>query len=155
MRYPLVKLLACLWMVAACGEAHDQHHEQPAGKITTKADSLYNEVIGYHDEAMPKIGKLQGYQKTLQQKIDSLDKQLEKQKNAASAAIKKRYEITLRQLQTAEKEMDQWMDSFQPEPAIPSKADLEKYWERQKSSAKKMRDDILQAVDSAKTIIPR
>jgi hypothetical protein len=124
-------------------------------KTDTPEDSLYREVIGYHDEAMPKMGKLKGYQYALQAKIDSLEKMAPSKKDEASKSLKTKYEQLIADLKTAEKEMNDWMDSFNPDPKFPSKEDLMKYWTNQQQKAKKMRDDILQSIDSAKVIVDK
>jgi hypothetical protein len=124
-------------------------------KTDTPEDSLYREVIGYHDEAMPKMGKLKGYQYALQAKIDSLEKMAPSKKDEASKSLKTKYEQLIADLKTAEKEMNDWMDSFNPDPKFPSKEDLMKYWTNQQQKAKKMRDDMLQSIDSAKVIVDK
>lgn len=118
--------------------------------IITREDSLYKAVIALHDEAMPKIGKLKGYQKTMEARIDSLNKVLSHKKDATTQKLKGEYESLVAQLKAAEKGMNDWMDSFQPDPKLPSKSDLEKYWTEQKAGAQKMRDDIINAIDSSK-----
>jgi hypothetical protein len=51
------------------------------------------------------------------------------------------------------KRINDWMDSFNPEPKLPSKDEIEKYWEHQKMKAQKMKDDIMNAIDSSKARI--
>jgi hypothetical protein len=137
----------------ACGNPANEPKPSGQSKTVSLEDSLYKEVISFHDEAMPKMGKLIGYQKTLQAKIDSLGKMAPSKMDEASKALKTRYEKLLSDLKTAEKEMNDWMDSFNPDPKFPSKEDLEKYWTDQHQKAKKMRDDILKSIDSAKATV--
>ena len=129
-------------------ESNHKNHSQQKEQLS-KEDSLYKAVIAFHDEVMPKMGKLAGYQKTVEAKIDSLTKALVNKKDAAGHALKARYEELLTQLKAAEKGMNNWMDSFEPEPKLPSKDALEKYWEAEHAKAKKMRDDFKAALDSA------
>ena len=145
-------LLLSATMLPACQNATKDAANSPS-KATTKEDSLYKAVIALHDEAMPKIGKIKGYQKTLQAKIDSLNTVLQDQKNEAAKKLKSNYEVLLAQLNAAEKSMNDWMDSFNPEPKLPSKAEIDKYWEHQKMKAQKMKDDIINAIDSSKARI--
>jgi hypothetical protein len=132
----------------ACNGSHNNHNAATE-KPKTLVDSLYNEVIGYHDETMPKMGKLIGYQKALQAKIDSLEKISQSKKNTADKLLKSEYEQLQAKLKAAEKEMNDWMDSFEPDPKLPNQQKLELYWKDQQQKAKKMRDDILSSVDSA------
>jgi len=148
-----IYLLFLLIFVYACHTSSPAPNEQVASKKLTTEDSLYKEVIGYHDEAMPKMGKLIGYQKALKIKIDSLENVGKKKKDTALIAAKKRYEAILIQMQAAEKQMNNWMDSFDPDPKFPSREDLLKYWKEQQQKAKIMRDDILQSIDSAKSVL--
>jgi hypothetical protein len=129
-----------------------QNNKTADSKATTTSieDSLYKAVIALHDEVMPKIGKIKGYQKTVQGKIDSLTGVLQHEKNTAAKNLKSNYESLLDQLNTAEKGMNDWMDGFDPDPKLSSKEAIEKYWVDQKAKAKKMRDDILNAIDSSK-----
>ena len=115
--------------------------KQETSTAQSLEDSLYKAVIALHDEAMPKLGKIKGYQKTLERRIDSLNTILARKKDASTQKLKSSYTDMLTQLKNAEKSMNDWMDSFKPDPQLPSKADLEKYWTDQKNSAQKMRDD--------------
>ena len=124
--------------------------KQETSTAQSLEDSLYKAVIALHDEAMPKLGKIKGYQKTLERRIDSLNTILARKKDASTQKLKSSYTDMLTQLKNAEKSMNDWMDSFKPDPQLPSKADLEKSWTDQKNSAQKLRDDIVNAIDSMK-----
>jgi hypothetical protein len=117
------------------------------------SDSLYEMVIHYHNEAMPKMGKLIGYQKALQGRIDSLNQLASKGKTAANQELKERYAQMIASLKAAETGMNNWMDSFEPDPKIPSKTELEAYWKDQQVKTKKMRDAVLQSADSARALL--
>ncbi|MES2649134.1 MAG: hypothetical protein V4717_19815 [Bacteroidota bacterium] len=147
-------LILCSVLLFSCQQINKETTGTETKTISTE-DSLYHSVIGLHDEAMAKIGKMKGYQKSLELKIDSLEKQLVLQKNETTITLKKKYESLLTSLQQAEKGMNDWMDSFNPEPKLPSKTDLEKYWADQQQKTKKMRDAIFDALDSANKIIPK
>jgi hypothetical protein len=138
-------------LLLGCG--HDSHQHDTTLKDTTVSieDSLYKAVIRFHDEVMPKMGKLVGYKKVIQAKIDSLNKALANKKDETGHELKTKYEKLLIQLKEAEKGMNNWMDSFEPDPKLPSKQELENYWETEHKKAKKMRDDVKAAIDSAKS----
>ena len=123
--------------------------KQTAKQTVALEDSLYKAVIGFHDEVMPKMGKMQGYQKTVQSKIDSLSKVLVNKKDETGHELKNGYEKLLAQLKAAEQGMNNWMDSFEPDPKLPSKAEMEKYWQTEYAKTKKMRDNFKAALDSA------
>jgi ribosome-associated translation inhibitor RaiA len=139
-------------MILSCGESSTQQ-DSTGGKSMNEAavpemsdaDKLFEEVMAYHDEAMPKIGKLRGYQTQAQAKIDSLAAK----SDAASKTIKAEYEALLAGLKRADKGMMDWMDTFNPEPDVADEAELKAYYEAEKVKAKAMRDDIFSVLDSA------
>ena len=64
-----------LALIASCHNQHQEHekthgHNAAIAPAQTEEDSLYREVIALHDAVMPKMGKLIGYKKVLQAKID-------------------------------------------------------------------------------------
>lgn len=119
--------------------------QNAAAVVSSPTDSLFEEIVGYHDEAMPKMGKLRGFQKTAQQRIDSLAKL----KDNASVSLRAEYTKLLKQLKDADKEMMDWMDNFQPEPTFSVADSLKIYYESEKVKAKNMRDHFFEALDSA------
>jgi ribosome-associated translation inhibitor RaiA len=142
-------------LFAAChGDGH-QTQTATTRAITSLEDSLYKDVIALHDETMPKMGKIIGYKKAIQLKIDSLNAYLATKKDKGAAALKEEYQNLLVQLNTAEKGMNDWMDGFDPDPQLPTKKELVTYFEDQKLKAKKMKDDIFSALDSAAAKLPK
>lgn len=143
---------AVLFTLAACNSQpsgdHAGHNAAEAA-ATTREDSLYKDVIALHDEAMPKVGKLMGYEKTVQAKIDSLNTHLATRKDEVARDLRTQYETLLAQLKAAEKGMNDWMEGFDPDPKMPSKEEIVKYFEDQKAKAQKMKDDMFIALDSA------
>lgn len=142
----------------ACGgnseQAHNEHaghdhsghsHNAAATEEKTPLDKLFDEVVALHDEAMPKMGKLRGYQKTAEAKLDSL----KTKKDAASLKLRAELEVLLAGLKRADKGMMDWMDSFKVEPDLPSLEEKMAYFEKEKQKAKNMRDDIFSMIDSA------
>ena len=118
-------------------------------KVKTLSDSLYDDVLALHEMAMPKMGKLMGYQKTAQQKIDSLNVILKSKKAEATEELKAKYVELLAQLKAAEKGMNDWMEGFDPDPKMPTQQELIDYFSKQKTSAQKMKDEVFAAIDSA------
>jgi hypothetical protein len=139
-------------MLACNGSSSENHENHAAGESQNAAataksptDSLFDAVVALHDEAMPKMSKLMGYQKLAQTKIDSLGKL----KDKASIQLKTEYTALLENLKSAEKGMNDWMDTFTPEPEFSTKDSLKIYYEAEKVKAQKMRDDIFSTLDSA------
>ncbi len=70
------KLAITLFGVAcfaiACNQKPKSNNNPTAEKIKTKEDTLYQAVMDLHNETMAKYGKLLGYEKKAQQKVDSI-----------------------------------------------------------------------------------
>jgi hypothetical protein len=142
---------SAIMLAIACGEADHSNHDHEGGKSQNAAaeamsptDSLFEEVVALHDEAMPKMGKLKGYEDLAQLKIDSLSKL----NNPTAKAMKAEYESLMIALQRAQKGMNDWMDGFQPDK-YENKDSLTTYYLEEKVKAKVMRDDIFAVMDSA------
>lgn len=120
----------------------------------SKADSLYKLVIHLHDEAMPKMGKIIGFQKQAQQKLDSINLLATKKKDPQTLQLLLQLDSLLFQLKAAEKGMNDWMDAFDPDPKFESAVAEEAYWEDQQLKTQKMRDAIMDALDSANARLP-
>lgn len=135
-----------------CSESNTEH-DHAGGKSANEAavpkmsasDLLFDEIMGFHDEAMPKMGKLRGYQNLAQTKIDSLAKH----SDAASKALKAEFETLLAGLKRADKGMMDWMDTFEPKEDSVGEETIKPYYEAEKVKAKAMRDDIFSMLDSA------
>jgi len=146
--------ILALVLLTACHDLHQAHekahaHNAAAEPAQTEEDSLYRDVIALHDAVMPKMGKLIGYKKALQAKIDSLDNTVKDKKGMMAVTGKKKYLKLLAQVEAAEKSMNDWMDQFNPDPKLPAKEDLVKYFEDQKTKAASMKQEVLAALDSA------
>jgi hypothetical protein len=147
----MIPALAATLFFAACGG--NEHQHEGGGKSMNEAavpemsenDLLFEEVIALHDEAMPKMGKLKGYIKDLEQKIDSLNSL----KDAGSTALKAEYATLLTGLKGAEKGMFDWMDNFQPELEGVTEDSLKNYYSAEKAKAQAMKDNIFSMIDAA------
>ncbi len=119
--------------------------QNAAAVVNSPTDSLFEEIAGYHDEAMPKMGKLRGFQKTAQQRLDSLATL----KDNTSVSLRAEYTKLLEQLKGADKEMMDWMDNFRPDSTFSLPDSLIIYYESEKVKAKNMRNHFFEALDSA------
>lgn len=130
------------------GHDHAGHSHNSAAGNKTEAEILRDDMIAFHDEAMPKMGKLKGYINTARLAIDSLSKKTDE----ASKKLKINYENLLVQLETAQKGMNDWMDNIEMEPQNITQDSVIKYFELEKEKAKTMRDNIFKALDSARLV---
>ena len=137
----------------ACKETNTHPNNDATKKIQTKEDSAYNETIRIHDEVMPKMGKLIGYEKKAQHQLDSIVNRMEKNELPGMQELKQKMESLLTQLKMAEKGMNDWMQGFDPEPKLPTTEERIAYFLDQKIKAQKMKDDFFAALDSAKQIL--
>ncbi|MCU0387628.1 MAG: hypothetical protein MUE71_03375 [Chitinophagaceae bacterium] len=134
----------------ACGEGEHANHDHggksmnAAAEAMSPTDSLFEQVVALHDEAMPKMGKLKGFEDLAKLRIDSLAKL----NDSGSKALKAEYEKLLTALQRAQKGMNDWMDGFQPDK-YENQDSLMAYYQSEKVRAQAMRDDIFAVMDSA------
>jgi hypothetical protein len=141
---------AVILLAVACGgaEQKDNGHEgmsqNAAAEAKSPTDSLFDEVVGLHDEAMPKMGKLKGYADLAKLKIDSLGKL----SDSKSKALKAEFEKLLAGLDLAQKGMNDWMDGFQHDKYADADS-LKTYYMGEKAKAQAMRDDIFAVLGSA------
>lgn len=140
--------VAILFSLAACN-SHNHEGSATTANMQSPEDSLYKAVMKLHDEAMPKMGKLIGYQKTAQQQIDSL-KALG---NDSLQPIISRIENLKLKLAGAEQGMNDWMVQFEPDPKMPTTEERAAYFAEQQAKAQKMRNEIFAALDSAATML--
>lgn len=151
-RISFVALAGFISLAIACGETNTAKNEEggksqnaAATEIMSPVDSLFEQVVALHDEAMPKMGKLKGYEDLAKQRIDSLGKL----SNTAAKALKAEYERLLLSLQRAQKGMNDWMDGFQPDK-YENQDSLRDYYLGEKVKAQAMRNDIFAVMDSAR-----
>lgn len=135
-------------MVAAvaCGqksehehEGHDAHAEDAVE--TSVNTELYNEVMKVHDEVMPKMNDIHKFKMEFKEK-------LEKTPNL-SATEKIELNGMIAKLDSAGNSMMVWMREFQPIPDSVGEEKAKKYLEDEMVRVKKVREDILAALEAA------
>lgn len=148
--FKMVIGLALTIILAGCGEeVSDRKDGFSAAK--NPEDSLFQEVMDGHDEAMAKMGKVSGYRKQFEQKIDSL----KKTRSAAKAELTKKYEAMRERLKKAEDGMNTWMQEFSIDSA---QEDIERRLEYLKSEHIKVdqvKEDILSALSKADSLLKK
>jgi len=145
----LVAAGIALFALAACGEDHSGHRKDGFSETAkTPEDSLFQKVMDGHDEAMAKMGKLSGYRKQVESRIDSL-KQV---KSSAKADLSRQYEELKEKLKLAEDGMNQWMHEFSIDSAQDDIDRRMEYLRSEQVKVEKVKEDIfsvLQRADSA------
>lgn len=142
----------------ACKEANTSNTSNDATKkVLTKEDSAYTEALDIHDQVMPQMGKLIGYQKKAKLRSDSLALWLKR--NAAPKygtnpnELKGKLDNLLFELKLAEKGMNDWMEGFTAEPKLPTTEERTAYFEDQKAKALVMKDKFFAALNKAKEML--
>ena len=149
-------LLSSVIIMSGCNNSNnnrssDQDTTQPKSKEAI-ADSLYDDVMDGHNVGMARFVTLQKARAEANRLIDSLQK-LPAQAKQAAAPYKARLDSLVADLQYAEDAMNKWMDNFNLDSA---KNDIEKriqYLADEKVRVNKVRDAILESLQSADTLI--
>lgn len=132
-----------LWV--GCGkpgqEKGDQNQDATEQENGT-GDPLYDEVMKLHDEGMEKMDEVYRLKEGLKKKI-SAAKEL-------TADKKKQIEDKIFRLDSASRGMMSWMHNFHPENDSLDDQAYHEYMQRELDKVKKVRDDILAAIDRAK-----
>jgi hypothetical protein len=144
--------VAAFFLLAACGG--DSSNDRKDGFSETAKnpeDSLFQEVMDGHDEAMAKMGKLSGYQKQLDQKIDSL----RKAKSAAKVSFEKSLEKAKTDLKQAEEDMNKWMHEFSIDSAQDNIERRLEYLKSEKTKVRNVRNEIFEAIGKADSLLKK
>ena len=121
------------------------------GRDTTASDpvddesnqALYEEVMGIHDEVMPKMDDLYRLKKQLQDEIASTPDLTEEKKLEMQQ--------TIQQLDSANTSMMVWMRQFDPPSDSSNQEALREYLETQLEMVKKMREEVMRALEKGKS----
>jgi hypothetical protein len=136
-----ILLFLCLAALISCGK---KDSDAAAGDpIDSDANQLLEkEAWRIHDEVMPKMGSLYKLKGALQEKI----------KNAPDMPEEKKTEIQgiIGELDAAYESMMQWMRNFKPELHASSEEETQAYLENEIESIKKVKTDILDALEKGK-----
>jgi hypothetical protein len=140
-------------LVFACNDAENSHNAREAAAATPKSpgDSLYEVVDKLHIEGMAKTGKLRSALEQVQKKLDSLVK-------LPSKKVDKEYRQSLIDLQEdlsyADYAMFTWMNEFKD--SIKDNTELRiKYLQSEKEKVTKVRDNILNGLQRADSLLKK
>ena len=104
--------------------------------------ALYEQVMNIHDEVMPKMDDLYRLKKQLQDQMAANPSLPEEEKQAMGQ--------TIQQLDSANTSMMVWMRQFDPPKDSSNQEALREYLETQLELVKKMREDVMQALERAR-----
>lgn len=125
----------------SCGNNEKKSNEQ-------QEKDLYDEVIGIHDEVMPKMSTLLSLENQLKEKIQELD--ASEINNAEE--IKKLHD-QISELQVADEAMMHWMRNFQVDQEGWSHDSIISYMEYEKKQISQVKDQMLRVIDSSEKLL--
>lgn len=145
----LFPLAAVILIISACNnENHDHHTNSETPK--TEADSLLQEVIHVHDEAMAaQMTKLKRAKEQLSHMIDSLDKK----SGAAVTTVKTQLNEALAKVEDAGSAMNKWMNEFNMDSAKNNIEERMKYLADEKLKVGSVKDMIFESLDKTDSLI--
>ena len=137
-KYTILILTALFF---SCGNSQKNSNEK-------LEKDLYDEVIGIHDEVMPKMSTLLSLENQLKERIQELDTS---EMNSAEEIKKLNEQIS--ELQVADEAMMQWMRNFQVDQEGWSHDSIMSYMENEKRSISMVRDQMLAIIDSSEKLL--
>ena len=147
-----VTLFTLIVTLASCGQKshdheghdHEHGHDHSHDEAFGANQDVYKEVLKVHDEVMPKMGELHKLKRELKKKIEETPNLAEEKK--------KEIEATIAKLDSASEGMMTWMHEFKPEAdSTASEEKVREYLEREMERVKKVKEDILEAIEKAKS----
>ena len=102
-------------------------------------DSLYNVVMGIHDEIMPKMQDIFNMKTILKDKLSI--------REVNSDSI----QLIIEELEQAEERMMDWMRSFRPDQTLGHDS-LMQYYRSEKKKIEKVKDEMEISIEKAKTM---
>jgi hypothetical protein len=147
MRHLSAVVLVLIFSIAfvSCRKSgQDEHHENQEAETPQNEDTdpLYDEVMKLHDEGMDKMDEIYALKDDLKKKIAAVPE--------LASEKKKDIEARISQLDSAGRSMMIWMRNFHPENDSLDDQSYHEYLESEMQRVKKVRDDILAAIERAK-----
>jgi len=141
-KYLFITLALILWNCGQKSHEHEHGHDHEHAEEGGPNQALYDEVMKVHDEVMPKMNDIYKLKQDLKKKLDE-SKDLTEEK-------KKEIEATMTKLDSASEGMMVWMRQFNPIPDSVGEEKAREYLENEMEKVKKVKQDILEAMDKAK-----
>jgi len=133
--------IVVLGALISCGKSGtDTTASDPVDEDANQA--LYDQVMDIHDEVMPKMDDLYKLKKQLQDSIAKTPAMVEEKKKQLEQAILR--------VDSASNSMMVWMRQFNPPTDSTSEEALREYLEAQLEMVKKMREDVMEALEKGK-----
>jgi hypothetical protein len=152
MNFKLLLIVLSLFVFACNDAATDKATDTNAAAQKSPEDSLYDAVMEGHDTGMAKMGKLKRTLNQIQHQLDSMVK-------LPSAKIDANYQQALIDLQEdlnyAEFGMNTWMEEFKIDSANDNKEVRIKYLQSEKEKVTKVRDNILNGLQRADSLLKK
>lgn len=143
-----LRLLALISLIVlwSCGQKDHQHegHDHASDPVEESGNTaLDREVMKIHDEAMAKMDEIQKLKFDLKKQLD--------EGPALAAEKKAEMEQTIAKLDSAYDGMMNWMHQYKPIPdSAFGEEKAREYLESEMEKVKKVRQDIVDAIDEAK-----
>jgi hypothetical protein len=138
-------IILCI-IAAGCGQKSNEHdaHEHGTDNSTEEGgnQALYDEVMKVHDEVMPKMNDIYKMKEELKNQVANTPDLVEEKKKEIEAAILK--------LDSASEGMMVWMRNFNPIPDSLGEEQAREYLENEMEKVKKVKEDVLEALERAK-----
>jgi hypothetical protein len=147
-------MVIIVFTINACSNAPEKSERKDGFTpvLKTKEDSLYHDVMEGHDIGMAKMGTLRKQLNKVQHELDSLSK-------LPSKKIDQRYKQALLDLQEelnyADHAMFTWMQEFVVDSAISDKDKRLLYLESERVKVQKVRDNILNSLQRADSLLTK
>jgi len=142
---------ALIIFCASCNSSSSDRKDGFSETAKNPEDSLFQEVMDQHDVAMSKMGKLAGYRKQIDQKLDSL----KKIKSAAKVTAEKKLQAINADLKNAEDKMNAWMHEFSIDSAQDDTERRIRYLTDEKLKVSRVKDEILGAISEADSALKK
>jgi flagellar capping protein FliD len=143
-----IPALLVIFLISCGGDSEDRK-DGYSETSRNPEDSLFQEVMDGHDSAMAKMGKLSGYRKQLDKKIDSL----KDVKSSAKAKLEDKFTKLNAELKEAQDEMNTWMQEFSIDSAQDDMTRRLEYLKSEKFKVEKVKKKIFTAVEKADSVL--
>ena len=137
-------LLLCLALSgAACQQKSESNHDHNDAETEDSPNkALYDEVMGVHDEVMPKMDDLYKAKTALKKRLAATPPPSDDETKAINEKIGR--------IDAASEGMMVWMRQFNPIADSAGEEEAKAYLEAELIKVKKVKEDILQALESSK-----
>ncbi|HCX20452.1 MAG: hypothetical protein CMB80_29635 [Flammeovirgaceae bacterium] len=126
-----LSIIALLAFVVSCSSPEKKEEQAP---------TLKEQVMGVHDEVMPKMGELRKTQKELLALVDS---------SAADSVIAAKYRALATDIEMANESMMSWMRNYDPE-YTGTPEEIEKYLQSELEKIETVKSDMLKSLEEGK-----